>query len=238
MKSKFENVSQWGAKWLGKSPWQSHTVDAPAADKLVTGYVRFLQKIAKVNFDSLATSGNAIDIGCGAGFITNAFRHRGLNISGTEYDASTVAFARSMQPAIDFQEADLSKFSEKNMYAFIFTREVYLFTRVNDFERQRQVLSNLIDSLHPGGILLLVASEQGKPDCLDFSRAIGTFRKDSRIKMVTGRYLEPVFKYFSRFIFGKNSYHFLLLLLAPYIAIRKFQKKWAPSLLITFEKKR
>ena len=234
MTRKFEEVSQWGGKWVGTDAWRSHTVDRATADKLVTSYFRFLHKIANVRLLQLTTSGAAIDIGCGAGFITNAFNRHGVAIVRTEYDAASVAFARSMQPELEFHESDLSSFVEPDRYAFIITREVYLFTRVNDFERQRQVLSNLIASLRPGGVLLLVASDQGKPDCLDFCRAIEEFRNDPRIACVTDSYLEPVFKHFSCCIFGPISYKCLMLLLAPYIAIRRLQRKWAPSLLVAF----
>jgi len=234
MKSKYEEISQWGAKWLGNSAWQSHTADEVSAGKLVNGYIRFLDKIAGIGLAQLAKSGDAIDIGCGAGFITRAFKTRGLSIVGSEYDASIVAFARSMQPDIEFHESDLSSFVDLDRYALIFTREVYLFTRVNDFDRQREVLSNLIASLRPGGILLLAASEQSKPDCLDFARAIEFFRGDPRVARVTDIYLEPVFKHLRSFVFGSISYRCLMLILAPYVAIQKFRRKWAPSLLVAF----
>jgi SAM-dependent methyltransferase len=236
MKSKFEEVSSWGAKWVGTTTWQSPTVDEITAEKLVTGYSRFLDKIVGVSLMQLARLGTAIDIGCGAGHITQAFKRQGVPISGSEYDATAVAFARSMQPELELHESDLSSFLEPNRYALIFTRKVYLFTRVNDFDRQRQILSNLIASLCPGGILLLVASARSEPDCLDFSRAIEAFRKDCRIACVTETYLEPVLKHLGAFIFGHISYKCITLLLAPYIALQKLRRKWGPSLLVAFVK--
>ena len=236
MKSKFDEVSDWGARWLGKSAWQPHTVDKATAEKLVTGYKRFLERIADVNLAQLTAIGDSIDIGCGAGFITSAFKHQGMSIVASEYEAATVAFAQSMQPGVNFHEADLSTFIEPNRYAMIFTREVYLFTRVNDFDRQRQVLSNLIESLRPGGVLLLVVSQHSKPDCLDLRRAINLFRHDSRVSRVTDRYLEPVFKHFCDYIFGIISYRLITLILAPYVAIQKLRRQWAPSFLVAFVK--
>ena len=104
MKSKFEEVSQWGARWLGNVAWQLHTVDEKAAYKLVLGYLRFLSKIAGITPAQLVALSPAIDIGCGAGFITREFSRHGVRISGSEYDDATVAFARQMQPALDFKK--------------------------------------------------------------------------------------------------------------------------------------
>jgi len=234
MKSKFEEVSKWGAKWLGNAPWQLHTVDEKAAYKLVLGYLGFLSKVAGITPAQLVALSPAIDIGCGAGFITREFSRHGVRISGSEYDDATVAFARQMQPALEFKKIDLSDFLEPNEYGFIFSREVYLFTRARDFEQQQRVLSNLITSLRPGGVLLLVASNHNRPDCLDHLRAIEHFRKDPRIARVTNCYLEPVFKHLSGLLFGPLSYRCLTLLLSPFIAVQKIRRKWRPSLLVAF----
>jgi len=234
MSNKFEEVARWGANWLGHEAWQSHTVDENTAGQLVAGYVRFLDKIADINLRQGSAAGPAIDIGCGAGFIARAFNRRGISVSASEYDAPTVDFARSMQPDIEISQCDISTFLEPDRYGLIFTREVYLFTRVGDFEPQARILSNLIESLAPGGVLLLSASDRAKPACLDFPRAIAHFRKDARVASVTGCYLEPVFKHFGRFIFGPTSYRMIVLLLAPYIALQKIRGKWAPSLLVAF----
>ena len=111
--------------------------------------MRFLGKIVGVKLAQLKSPGDAVDIGCGAKFITSAFTLRGLPMVGTESDAAIVTFARSMQPDLAFYEADLLSSIDPERYAFIFTREVYLFTSVNEFDQQQRVLSNLLDSLRP-----------------------------------------------------------------------------------------
>ena len=232
MPTKFEEVAKWGAQWVGTEAWQKHTVDEAAANKLVAGYMRFLDKLAGTPHRQIAALGPAIDIGCGAGYISNAFRQFGFSVVGTEYGEDTVAFARSMQPDLEIRDVDLSNFVEEGAYGFIFTREVYLFTRVGDFEQQYQVLSNLVESLRPGGVVLLVASDRLKPDCLDFARTVEAFRADPRVASVTTPCLEPVFKHLGALIFGRASYNLLMLALAPYIALQKWRKKWAPSLMI------
>ena len=234
MPSQFETVAKWGARWLGVEAWTSHTVDDAASARLVAGYLRFLDKIVGLKKGKLLTIGPAIDLGCGAGFIAHAFKQHGFAISATEYGADTVAFARSKQPDIEIRDADLSHFIEPGKYGLIFTREVYLFTRSNDYAQQHRVLSNLVDSLRPGGVLLLAASDRSKPDCLDFARAIEAFRTDRRIALVSQPHVEPILKRFHAWIFGSRSYRFITLLLAPYIALRKRRHAWAPSLVVAF----
>lgn len=128
----------------------AHTVDNLIARILVRGYL----KILDFNDFKLNNQNSSVDIGCGAGYITSEFKNNGFNIKGLEYSDDALSIAKELNPSLDIEFGDMSKFREENKYDFIFSREVYLITRVNCFTEQKNIISNIVDSLKRGGVYL------------------------------------------------------------------------------------
>ncbi|MCD4756704.1 MAG: class I SAM-dependent methyltransferase [Arcobacteraceae bacterium] len=208
----------------------SHTVDGGNAAKMIKGYINILNFY---NF-KLNAINNCIDIGCGAGYITREFSENNFNIKGMEYSEDALTIAKEHNPNLEIIQGDMSKFKEENQYDFIFSREVYLITRVNCFTEQKQIISNIVDSLKLNGIFMLVASDVSYPNCMDYNLIIKTIKKDKNI-LVSSKYHEFIFKKFNKFIFGKISYKILELLLMPLILYKK-NNGWASQYIIIFQK--
>jgi len=178
-----------------------------------------------------------IDLGCGTGHVAMVFARLGLRMTASEYGEQAVKIVKSCNPQLEIEEIDMATFRRAEAFDLVFAREVYLFTRVNAYEQQAQVVSNVVDSLRPGGVFLLVGSDVSYPNCLEHDRIIDEFRRDSRIARVTDKYYESVLKHFRPLIFGRASYQIVALLLAPLIAFRKRFRGWASIYVIAFVKR-
>ncbi|PLY10489.1 MAG: hypothetical protein C0626_05810 [Arcobacter sp.] len=212
----------------------SHTADAFVSKKIVKGYLFFLKNIICFNLEK---TNNCIDLGCGAANITNEFLKKGFNIKGLEYSDDAMNMLKRNNPQLNLVQGDMTKFKEDNSYNFIFSREVYLITRVNSYLEQHKIVSNIIDSLKSGGIFMLVGSDVNYPQCMDYDLIIKNFRKDHRIKFVSDKYYEILITKFHQYIFGKISYKICELLFLPLIWYKKRYQMWASQYIIVFEKK-
>jgi len=213
-----------------------HTVNPIAAKKMVRGYNKFIQKILKIN---LRKDNVCIDLGCGAGYITKEFQSHGLNIKGLEYSDDATNAIKRHNPDLDIVQSDMASFIEINTYDLIFSREVYLITRVNAFSDQYKVISNIIESLKSSGVFILVGSNISYPHCMDYDLIIKTFRKDDRLSLVTAKYYDIVFEKLNKYVYGKVSYKLLELLIRPVLFYKKRckNKSWADKYIIAFIKR-
>lgn len=125
----------------------SHTIDKDNAKNFVNGY----QKILNFYKFHLPAQNKCIDLGCGAGHLTNEFKNHGFDITGLEYSNDALDVAKKHNPHLNIVQGDMSKFNEPNSYDFIFSREVYIITRVNAFTDQKNIISNIVHSLKPRG---------------------------------------------------------------------------------------
>lgn len=152
----------------------SHTVEDRYAKKIVDGVIKFLNIF---NF-SLPQNNTCIDLGCGAGNITKSFLSRGFNISGLEYGEDPINIARHFNPDLNIEQGDMSTFFRPNQYDFIFSREVYLITRVNAFDDQLAMIKRIIQSLKKGGVFILIGSDISHPHCMNYNLIIKTIKKE------------------------------------------------------------
>lgn len=209
----------------------AHTADRDMARSLVDGYMALLRLLGV----RLPEGGRAIDLGCGAGYITAELKARGLEVRGLEYDEVAVAAARAHNPGVEFVVGDVSRFREPGGYDLIFTREVYLFTRVNAFSDQDRVIGSLIESLRPGGALVLVGSEHSYPHCADYDRLIESARRDPRTRAVSGKYTEQLLARAPGLVSVPLLYRALRLALAP-VLWWKSRRGWAEKHVIVFRR--
>lgn len=235
--SNFENIAHHHGteKYLPESEVNifHHSVDKIYAKKLVAGYLKVLDF---VGFD-LLDDNRCVDIGCGVGNITKEFSNSGMNIHGVEYDEVAVNAAHRYNQELQVYQGDMTKFLEPEAYDFIFSREVYLFTRVNAFTDQFGVLSNLVDSLKPGGVLMLSASRHSRPHCADFDLIMRTFGKDTRVGKVSAAYHEQLFTKFTLSPFKIAYWAMKALLVLPIAYLMKTKKWWAPRYIYVIVKR-
>ena len=202
---------------------------------MVDSYLVLLYKIIGFN---LASNNKCIDVGCGAGYIAGAFNRVKINMDALEYSDDAIKILKENNSSLNIIQGDMLKFKEDNKYDLIFSREVYLITRVNSFTEQYQVISNMIDSLKPGGVFMLVGSDISFPHCMDYNLMINIYRKDDRLCLVSEKYYEVIFNKLHKYIFNKLSYKVLKLIFFPLIWYKKKYKKWASQYIIVFKKKK
>jgi SAM-dependent methyltransferase len=177
-----------------------------------------------------------IDIGAGAGFLTAAFAKRGVNMTATEYHPNGIELIRRENPALPVRQLDLLQYRDAASWDLIVCRELYPFTRVNAFSDQLAIVSNLVDSLNPGGILLIIGSEATWPHCMDYRLLARVLRKDLRLQRVSAMYLEPLVRRCRRWGFGLIGYWAAYVALWPYIALMRRLRGWALHYAIVFQK--
>ncbi len=210
-----------------------HTTAPNDARRMVSGYLAFLNRIADFR---LPATNLGLDLGAGAGHIAEAFNEAGCRMIAAEHTDEGVALIRSLSPGIEALKKNVADFREPGKYDLIFSREIYPFTRINAYDEQRRAVSNIIDSLKSGGAFLLSASDVCAPDCLDYDRLIKELRADSRLRLVTGKHYEFIFKRWGGLISGPQAYRLFELAVSPLILYKRWRHGFARIYLIAFVK--
>ena len=233
METKFVETSTWGAGWQKSGKWEFHTVGPNEASNFAIGYLRWLRSIV-----GWMPTGEGLDIGAGAGYLTAAFMKHGINMTASEWSDEGLTLIHKLNPELASRKVDIQSFQDIATYDFIFGRELYPFTRVNAFTEQHDAISRIIDALKPGGVFVLIGSEVSFPHCADWRLLIQVFRRDERLFSVSRRYLEPLISRSKYFLaLGKFGYWVAVALLYPLLAYKKKIKKTALIGAIVFRKK-
>jgi SAM-dependent methyltransferase len=211
-----------------------HAASQGDAALLVRGYLTFLREIAGW---SPRPGGENLDLGAGAGRIAEAFTAAGCRMIASEHTPEGVLVIHETCPSLETALINVAEFRDPRAYDMIFSREIYPFTRINAYDEQKRVVSNIIDSLKPGGVFLLAGSDVCSPDCLDYDRLIAEMRTDPRLALVTGKHYEAVFKHCARAIRGPLSLRLISAALSPYILFKRLRRGFARIYLIAFVKK-
>lgn len=233
---KFQKLAHAEPSWHRSADAElvHHTAAAADAASLTRGYLSFLRKIAGWR---LPAENRCLDLGAGAGHITRAFNSAGARMAACEHTDDGVALIKRLNPGLTTQKKNVAEFREPGEYDLIFSREIYPFTRINAYADQSKAVSNIVDSLKPGGVFLLAGSDVCRPDCLDYDRLIREFREDSRLRRVTGKHYEFIFKRLGGAILGPLSCRLIELALAPVIECERLRRGFARIYLIGFVKK-
>lgn len=236
--SSFEDVADHDTrKYLPENEGQlfQHTVDVELAGRLVRGYRSLIGFFLPAGIPS---ENRCVDIGCGVGNITRQFKNMGLNIHGIEYGDVAVGAARRKNPDLDVRTGDITKFIEPDSYDFIFSREVYLFTRVNAFTDQLKIFSNLVASLKPGGLLMVSASRCNRPHCADYGLILRALKSDPRVAQVSGAYYEQLFLKFWPLTRSRLGCAIVRMMLAlPIWSMMQRRPRWSPQYLFVVTRK-
>lgn len=236
--SSFEDVADHDtSKYLQEheASLYEHTVSPDLAGRLVRGYLALLADAGTL---PPAKMRRCVDIGCGVGNITAEFSRHGMGITGIEYGAVAVEAARRKNPDIEFRSGDLREFLEPEQYDFIFSREVYLFTRVNAFTDQLRIFEHLVASLKPGGILMVSASRCNRPHCADYELILRTLRTDPVVAWTSGTEYEQLLLWFWPLAQNRLVRTVLRLLLGIPVKLKMARKPlWSPQYVLMVKRR-
>ena len=199
-------------------------------------YLKFIRDICGWVPQPGKTEG--LDVGAGAGFFSAAFTELGIDMVATEWSDDGINLIHQENPQLATRKIDILTFHEPASKDFIFCRELYPFTRVNAFTDQYETVSRLIDSLKPGGVLVIVGSDVLWPHCADWKLLIHSFRADERLAFVSTRYLELLIR--RRKFWGGGGgvgYWAAAAILWPFLAYKKRFHSWALISAMVFRKK-
>lgn len=102
---------------------------------------------------------DAIDVGCGGGFVVEAMRRLGARASGLDIGAPAIAFARDTFPRAEFYEEDFDTFRVRNLqFDFIHSSEVI--EHIGDVNGYMRFLAAIA---RPGAGLFVTTPDIGHP---------------------------------------------------------------------------
>lgn len=95
---------------------------------------------------------SVLDAGCGMGRVAIELRRRGIDVVGTDLDDDLLAYARQVEPSIDWVYADLASLSLDRLFDLVvMAGNVMVFCRAAD---RSAIVRSLADHLRPGGLLV------------------------------------------------------------------------------------
>ena len=128
-------------------------------EKLKNVLVDYIKLLKKENYNSPKT---IADIGCGAGFTTNALKKVYVNsmVYGYEISHDAVEYAKINFPNCQFEQKKINPISDLSeiKFDFILCQEFYPFTRTKDHKIHSQWLKFLLNNLKKDGIALITVS--------------------------------------------------------------------------------
>lgn len=178
-----------------------------------------------------------LDIGAGAGYLAAALRQQGVVMTASEWNDNGVHLINAQNSSLPTRLIDVLEFREPDAWDLIVCRELYPFTRTNAFSEQYRVISNLVDSLKPGGVLVLTGSDVFYPHCMDWRLLIKVMRTDVRLAVVSRRYSEAIGSRPASWKLGDFGYRLIDALLWPVVTFKKRFTSWADIGVIVFRKK-
>ncbi len=100
-----------------------------------------------------------LDVGCGGGFMVEAFARLGADASGLDISVNSIAYARNRFPKQQFYCEDLADFQKRGLkFDFIFSSEV-----LEHLPGAAPFMELLADCTKPGGFVYLSAPDAGHP---------------------------------------------------------------------------
>jgi SAM-dependent methyltransferase len=102
--------------------------------------------------------GRVLDVGCGRGFLLDAFRRRGWAVQGTELDDRSAAHARGLGITVEVGPAEAWRWPEASFDA------VTLWHVLEHLADPASMLDRLRRLLRPGGVLMVGVPDFGSPE--------------------------------------------------------------------------
>ena len=98
-----------------------------------------------------------LDVGCGGGFMVNAFRRLGADAHGMDISENSIAYARKHFPACTFHCENFDSMSKSNLvFDFIFTTEL-----LEHIAGTHEFMEMIVAISRPGTIVYLATPDSG-----------------------------------------------------------------------------
>ena len=221
--SEFERIAANPANWHSGADLASHTLMGERAERTARAYMALLKDVAGAR----CLEGSSIDLGAGAGYLVRAFRAAGVPMAASEHTVAGVGLLQRENPGLPVRQDSVAAFHEPGQHRLLVARELYPFTRVSAFTEQLASIGRLIDSLESGGAMLLSGSDVAAPHCLDMHLLARTLENDTRVRAVSGPWLEALLVRGGPMA-GSALWRALShAAVAPYAAWRQRYGKWA-----------
>ena len=99
----------------------------------------------------------ALDVGCGGGFMTNAFRRLGAHAHGMDISENSIAYARNHFPGCTFHCEGFESMAKSDLvFDFIFTTEL-----LEHIPGIREFMEMIVSISRPGTIIYLATPDAG-----------------------------------------------------------------------------
>lgn len=137
---------------------QDHNVVRNARRELET-----LLEIAEVRWGPISRE-RALDICCGAGFMTASIAEQGFSSTGIDINEDAIELAREAHPNCKFVAGDATNpaaLIQDKGFDFILVREAHPFSRLDNFEFQRDTVNRYLSLLKPGGLIVIAHARRG-----------------------------------------------------------------------------
>jgi SAM-dependent methyltransferase len=108
--------------------------------------------------------GTAIDVCCGAGFVTAGISDFGFSVTGIDINKDAIELAQETHRDCMFVAGDATnpfEYFRDSVFDFILIREAHPFSRIDDFDFQIKVLMQYFSLLKPGGVMVLAHARRG-----------------------------------------------------------------------------
>ncbi|MCZ6772162.1 MAG: class I SAM-dependent methyltransferase [Proteobacteria bacterium] len=87
---------------------------------------------------------SVVDLGCGGGFLTNAFRIMGARASGIDVNSQAIEYAESRFPLCTFHASSFENFKVEQPYDFVYSSElIEHVSNLSSFMRLLQTLTTI-----------------------------------------------------------------------------------------------
>ena len=204
-------------KILNKEKIDSHTQikDAKLFARRLNIFINDILKKKKINF---------LDCGCGLGFIAREIKKlRNDKIHYCDPSISAKQIHDKIYPKGNFFQSDIENLINfKSKYDIIYLREVYPFTRDDNYKNQKKLIKILNSKLNNNGILIFEQIKNTKDFINNFSKFNFKIKiiPLAPVKLIKNRYL--IIFFFSNFliqffikliykIFNKKNSYFILI---------------------------
>lgn len=147
----------------------------------------FIFDLARLYFGETPVRGRALDVCCGAGYMTDCLRAGGFEATGFDLNADAVNLAAQRFPDCRFLVGDATKpkvMVGEESFDLILIREAHPFSRIDDPDFQFPIVRDYLDLLGEGGLMAIAHARKGggmRFPSLNFARLALRLRTSSLV---------------------------------------------------------
>ncbi|MEP5594300.1 MAG: class I SAM-dependent methyltransferase, partial [Flavobacteriaceae bacterium] len=116
--------------------------------------IEFIQDVITAYFGNKLSGGAALDICCGAGYMSRCLRDFNFQTTGIELNEHAVKLAQRLDPAGQYIVSDVTELPTgvtSQRFDLILIREAHPLSRVADEIFHKKLISQYLELLSPGG---------------------------------------------------------------------------------------